>query len=628
MTRFINHISHTFKYILFVFVTGLFFFTFIRALFIWSNLELFTNVPTLIIFKSFLVGLRFDTVILSYILALPVLLFIISAFLEEKNQKRLLRIIHYLIISLFCIAFLIDFANISFYQNYHLPINKAALHWSNDLLFSVKMIIQDASFVKNLLLFVVTTSFFAYVTRNFKNLLLKSNRPIHKKDLFLLLFLIPILVVGMRGRISFKSPIRWGTAYFSSYEIANIAALNPVFSFFKSSSDNINVRFFDSQKALIEVQKQILPKNKHSPNDALLLSNYNVVIIIMESMGNNKTGLSENGQKLTPHLDSIAKKALFFNKCYSDGIHTFNGLFSILTSFPALPMNKPLEDLRIQIPENLFVKNLKKKNYQTFFFTTHDTQFDNMEGFMRKNGIEHIIGEDNFNRKEVLSATGVPDHVLYDKCISIFDTLSTPFFALILSGSDHAPYAIPKDIAFTPKTTNKRNNIVAYADWAIGNFLQQAKNKKWFSNTLFVFVGDHGAIVNQEADMYLSMHHIPLIFYAPQKIIPEINPQLCGQVDILPSIAHLLGINYNNKPFSINIFREERKALSFTYDDHLIGISEKAFYVSRPHNPNLFLINPEEKYCKLSADSAMAKELRNFSFATMELARTKLFAVK
>jgi phosphoglycerol transferase MdoB-like AlkP superfamily enzyme len=556
------------------------------------------------------------------------LLFIIAAFLEEKNQKRLLRIIHYLIISLFCIAFLIDFANIPFYQNYHLPINKAALHWSNDLLFSVKMIIQDTSFVKNLLLFVVTTSIFVFTASFLKKYLLKSNRPIQKRDIFLLFFLIPILVLGMRGRISLKSPIRWGTAYFSSYEIANITALNPVFSFFKSSSDNINVRFFDSEKALIEIQKQILPKNKFSPNDTLLLRNYNVVIIIMESMGNNKTGLSANGQNLTPHLDSIAKKALLFNKCYSDGIHTFNGLFSILTSFPALPMNKPLEDLRIQIPENLFVKILKEKKYQTFFFTTHDTQFDNMEGFMRKNGIEHIIGEDNFNKKDVLSATGVPDHVLYDKCINIFDTLNKPFFAIILSGSDHAPYAIPKDIPFTPKTNNKRKDIVAYADWAIGNFFEKAKQKKWFSNTLFVLVGDHGAIVNQEADMYLSMHHIPLIFYAPQKIIPEVNHQLCGQIDIMPSIAHLLGINYNNKPFSINIFREERKVLSFTYDDHLIGINDKAFYVSRPHNPNLFFINPEEKYCKPSADSTMAKELRNFSFATMELAKTKLFTFK
>lgn len=628
MFHFIKNIPSSFKYLLFVYATGVFFFALIRAIFMWGNAEMLINVPTTILFKSFLVGLRFDTVILSYMLTLPLLLFIIALYVKENMQKKINTLVYFLIIVFFCIAFLIAFANIPFYQNYRLPINKAALHWSNDIAFSAKMILQDAAFVKYLFLFVVTTSLFIYVTKCFKTRVLKTKNRFHNKELFFLLVLIPLLVIGMRGRLSHKSPIRWGTAFFSSYEIANQAALNPVFSFFKSASDNINKPFFETEKAFYEAQKNCLQKIEISQNDTVLLSNYNVVILLMESMGSNKTGLYDNGQKLTPYFDSLAKNALFFKNCYSDGIHTFNGLFSTLTSFPALPMNKPLEDLRIQIPENAFIKTLQEKSYQTFFFTTHDAQFDNMEGFMRKNGIEHIIGEADFSRNEVLSATGVPDHVLYNKSMAVFDTVSTPFFALMLSGSDHAPYAIPENIDFKPKGNDKRKDIVAYADWAIDNFLKQAQQKKWFNNTLFVFVGDHGAIVNQEADMYLGMHHTPLVFYAPQKILPETNNALCGQVDILPSIAHLLGVSYNNKPFAVNLFKEERKALAFTYDEHLIGINQKAFYVSRPYESNLFFINKEEKYCAVSSDSTLAKELRNFSFATMELARAKLFAGK
>lgn len=570
-------------------------------------------------------GLRFDTVILSYMLAAPTLLFILALYLKEEAQKRIYLFIHYLTIAFFSIAFLIAFADIPFFQNYRLHINKAALHWANDIGFSVKMIFQDNTFVACLALFVVTTSLFVFLLSLTKGHLLRNNNAPYKKELLLLLILLPQLATGMRGRLSHKSPIRWGSAFFSSYDSANQAALNPVFSFFKSAADNINKPLFETEKALKEAQKNSTSKKEKSPNDTLALSSYNVIIVLMESMGSNKTGLYENGQKLTPHLDRLAKNARFFKNCYSDGIHTFNGLFSTLTSFPALPMNKPLEDLRLQLPENYFIKTLKEKNYQTFFFTTHDTQFDNMEGFMRKNGIEHIIGEADFSSKEVLSATGVPDHVLYNKSISVFDTVKTPFFALLLSGSDHAPYAIPENIDFKPTGNDKRKNIVSYADWAIGNFLKQAQQKEWFNKTLFVFVGDHGAIVNQEADMYLGMHHTPLIFYASQKIIPEIDDALCGQIDILPSIAHLLGVNYNNKPFAINLFREERKALSFTYDEHVIGINKNFFYVSRPFDSNLFLINADEKYCAVSPDSTQAKELRNFAFATMELARKKLF---
>lgn len=561
-------------------------------------------------------------------LTTPVLLFIISLYVKKKAQNIFYSLIHFLVITLFGIAFLIAFANIPFYQNYRLPINKAALHWSNDIGFSIKMILQDKAFINYMLLFVVTTSIFIFITTFVKQKLLKPQNIRAKNELLFLLVLIPLFAIGMRGRLSYKSPIRWGTAFFSSFEIANQAALNPVFSFFKSAADNTNKPFFDTKLAFNIVQKNIETKKESSINDNVLLNNYNVILLLMESMGSNKTGLYDNGLKLTPNLDSLAQKALFFKNCYSDGIHTFNGLFATLTSFPALPMNKPLEDLRIQIPENHFFKNLKERGYQSFFFTTHDTQFDNMEGFMRKIGIEHIIGEEDFPSKEVLSATGVPDHVLYQKSIAVFDTVKSPFFALILSGSDHAPYAIPENIDFNASGNDQRKDIVSYADWSIGNFLKTAVIKNWFNNTLFVFVGDHGAIVNQEADMYLGMHHTPLIFYAPQIFIPESNDALCGQVDVLPSIAHLLGINFNNNPFAVNLFKESRKALSFTYDEHLIGINQKAFYVSRPYEPNLFLINKEEKYCQVSADSALARELRNFSFATMELARTKLFAGK
>ncbi|MFN4233371.1 MAG: LTA synthase family protein [Bacteroidia bacterium] len=625
----IKRIPYSIKYLFSSFSLGLIFFTLIRVLFLWNNSALLTTVPAAIVFKSLLVGARFDTVVLSYLLSVPFLLFLFSHFIKGAIQKALFfRVIHFISVLLFCVAFLIAIANIPFYQNYHLFINKAALHWSNDVGFSIKMIFQDSLLVGYLGLFVVVTLLFFLGVSFSKRRFIKASEISPKNELIMLLFLLPLLILGMRGRVSVKSPIRWGTAYFSSYDITNQAALNPVFTFFISQKDNIKRPFFDSEKALEEIQKNIRFKNKKDANDTLLLSNYNIIIVLMESMGSNKTGLFKNGQHLTPNLDSIAKISLFYNKCYSDGIHTFNGLFSTLTAFPALPMNKPLEDLRINLPENTFIKTLKEKSYQTFFFTTHDTQFDNMEGFMRKNGIEHIIGEADFSKNEVLSATGVPDHILYNKCIEIFDTLHSPFFALLLSGSDHAPYAIPDNIAFKPDGRDKRKDIVKYADWSIGNFLNQAKQKKWFNNTLFVFVGDHGSIVDQEADIYLGMHHIPLLFFAPEKIHPEVNNKLCGQVDILPSIAHLLNINYSNKPFGVNLFKEERNALSFTYDEHLIGINQNAFYVYRPYDPNLFLINPEEKHCTVSTDSTIAKELRNFSFATMELSRKKLFALK
>ena len=62
--------------------------------------------------------------------------------------------------------------------------------------------------------------------------------------------------------------------------------------------------------------------------------------------------------------------------------------------------------------------------------------------------------------------------------------------AVIMTASDHGPYIIPE--YFKPKPNEITKQIVEYADWSIGKFISNAKKKKWFDNTIFVFIADHG----------------------------------------------------------------------------------------------------------------------------------------
>ncbi|NIS38165.1 hypothetical protein GWN91_03100, partial [Candidatus Saccharibacteria bacterium] len=45
------------------------------------------------------------------------------------------------------------------------------------------------------------------------------------------LFGFALIFLAIRGRISAKSPIRWGTAFFSNYAFANQLGLNPLYTF-------------------------------------------------------------------------------------------------------------------------------------------------------------------------------------------------------------------------------------------------------------------------------------------------------------------------------------------------------------------------------------------------------------
>lgn len=66
----------------------------------------------------------------------------------------------------------------------------------------------------------------------------------------------------------------------------------------------------------------------------------------------------------------------------------------------------------------------------------------------------------------------------------------SPFFATLLTISNHPPYVIPS--YFHPHSKDPEMQIVEYADWSIGKFMEEAEKQPWFDNTIFIFVGDHG----------------------------------------------------------------------------------------------------------------------------------------
>lgn len=95
-----------------------------------------------------------------------------------------------------------------------------------------------------------------------------------------------------------------------------------------------------------------------------------------------------------------------------------------------------------------------------------------------------------------------------------------------------------------------------YADWALGEFFRKARNERYFTNTLFVVIGDHGfgsapAITGMQLDRY----HVPLLFYSP-KLLPqqgERRSTIASQVDIGPTVLGLLGSDVPHQAWGRNL---------------------------------------------------------------------------
>lgn len=539
-----------------------------------------SNGDVLNILRGFFMGLRFDIVVSGYVLILPVLILLILDIFQMES-KFVLRFFFWWIFILFSVTFFISAADIPYFDQFFAHVSMGAFEWTDSPGFVAKMIFQDPKIYLFLVLgLLVIIFFYRRLKRIFINLqTIRAQNPFLRT--FFSVVVLALIFLGIRGRISAKSPIRIGTAYFCNDPFLNKLGLNANFCLIRSYLDEQkpgkkHIDFMDAQDALSLVKKYYHIEQdddlasplarKITPNQPAT-NKYNVVLIIMESMSAAKMERHGNPNRLTPFLDSLSQQSLYFDHCYSAGIHTFNGLFSTLVSLPALYRKHPLQEMK---SFDGIATTLRQKGYSTTFFSTHDTQFDNMEAFFLTNGFERVYSQKDYPAKEVVSSLGVPDDYLFRFALPVLDELNQqkqPFFTAFMTASDHTPYVVPE--YFKPHNTNKKLQITEFADWSLKQFFAQAQTKPWFDNTIFVLLGDHGVPTNVKYDVSLNYHHIPLVIYAPNIVKPDVNRNIAGQIDCFPTIMGVLEQPYINSTLGIDLQKEKRSYIFINGDDKL-----------------------------------------------------------
>lgn len=505
-------------------------------------------------------------------------LFVYSRFTKKNIQFRHFFFKGYFIF-LYTIAFLICSADIPYYKQFGSHFNKQFALWMESPGIVLGLIFSNFMYWGFLIVFILCSFFIAKsVSRIFKNTeqLASTNSKIASFILFIFLGLFTF--IGIRGRTSAKSPIRIGTAFFSEYYFFNQLGLNPCFVFIKSITQN------DTEWGFLKSDNINLTNISSFNKDYTFDSppkKYNVVIVLMESMAITKMGYY-GCKHITTRFDSLIHNGVFFDHFYSAGIHTFNGVFSTETGFPGIMDIHPLNTYNKQAFKGISYW-LKRNNYSNYFFTSHDAQFDNLEGFMKFNYFDRVYSQVDYPSDKVISTLGVPDHYLFgyalDRMNEHFQNNKTPFFSFILSSTDHTPWEVPDDVSFKPSADNKQDRATQYADWAIGNFIDKAKKYDWFNNTIFIFVADHGMNLGHTYAMPLSYNHIPCLFYMPSELKSDTISSLGGQIDIFPTLMSILKIPFKNSSMGIDLFHEKRSYMYFSADTKMGCIDDEYYYI-------------------------------------------------
>ena len=116
---------------------------------------------------------------------------------------------------------------------------------------------------------------------------------------------------------------------------------------------------------------------------------------------------------------------------------------------------------------------------------------------------------------------------------------------------------------------------------AIGQFVNDVKDKEWAKNTIFIFVADHGFRGDSKFSINWENFRIPLLVWSPGNIFkPEVNNVTGSQVDILPTIMGVLGGEYKNSSWGKNLFEANPDgSYAFIVQNNFYGVVNGDYFL-------------------------------------------------
>ncbi len=576
-----------------IFLLWMMLFAGLRAGLLLSNVLLFAGTPAQTLFKSFLVGSRFDCLITCQ-LVLPLLAWLLIPGFGWQYRDRMVRWLPLILSLLWSPLIFLSMAEWEFYREFQERFNNLAIQYISDSPLTVlSMLWHGYPVIRYACIWMIATGLIYY---GLNRLLQRRCLPVsftwqrHVKHVLPLGVVMAVLfVIGARGTLRQGPPLRWGDAYFSDSVAANQLALNGIFSLSRAALEKTKnnrsafwLKNIPADKALAVTRNLVLQPGDHllSPAHYPLLRipgtspraiefspcPRNLVVILMESLSCEFVGAMGSPYNATPRFDQLTKNGILFDRFFSQGTHTHQGLFATLCSFPNLPGYEFLmsNDAGMQ-PFRSLPAILEGTGFKTLYVYNGSFTWDNQQGFFRNQGMQRFVGRDDYvNPLHKDPTWGVSDEDMFMRAANEISRLAAtgPTFALLQTLSNHAPFDLPPPAPFNdlsgPEKLVPRLNGLRYADWALGRFFDTARTMPWFNDTLFVLLGDHGfSFEPKQADIDLDEYHVPLLIYYPgdTRHAGRHVHTVGSQVDVLPTSLGLLGKKYIAQAWGRDLFR-------------------------------------------------------------------------
>ena len=216
----------------------------------------------------------------------------------------------------------------------------------------------------------------------------------------------------------------------------------------------------------------------------------------------------------------------------------------------------------------IFLK--QTQGYTSAVFHGNSGTFWNRNETYKRLGYDYFFDASYYNVTEDNSFQyGLNDKPFFQQSVKYLEHLQQPFYTKFIAVSNHYPYSqLSGDETGFPlaqtkdETINSYFSTANYMDTAVHEFFDYLKQSGLYDNSIIILYGDHYGISNarnKELAQLLGkdretwsnfdnaqVQRVPYMIHIPGMNKGKIIDTYGGQVDALPTLLHLLGVDTQN----------------------------------------------------------------------------------
>ncbi|CAH1204097.1 Lipoteichoic acid synthase 2 [Paenibacillus plantiphilus] len=292
----------------------------------------------------------------------------------------------------------------------------------------------------------------------------------------------------------------------------------------------------------------------------------NVIMIQAEAFQNFVIGRSVNGVEVTPNINKLLEESVYFSNFYHQTSQGRTSDADLAANISLQPL--PTGSVFIRYSHHQFDSlpaTLKDNGYSTSVYHAYDG------GFWNRNTMYHNMRYDTFYNKKDYTIDeplgwSLGDDSFFRQSIDKMTKQKQPFYSFLISLSSHHPYALPESYQKLDLGDYKGTMFgdylqsIHYVDIAFGHMVERLKSEGLWDESILLFYGDHDNSIRDwepfekfmgkplnDLDRLKILKQVPLLVHLPGGDQAGVYDDAGGQIDLMPTILHLLGISTADK---------------------------------------------------------------------------------